>query len=145
MKVLVTRMEGFSITRLLILCCTDTDTMKTALDLKQALKRACNKWAKTPEGLNAYDDSYHDFNFGDFLNYLDGPLAQFILDEGVLGFNVVDDILNNELSYDTVLMDEQNLECLECRNHIGNLHEPNCGKKGGAGHVMAEDCLETDQ
>lgn len=142
MKVLVARMEKFSITRLLILCCTDTDTMKTASDLKQALKRACNKWAKTPEGLLAYADSSGDFNFGDLLGCLGGPLDKFILDEGILGFNVIDDILNNEISYDSVLMDEQYEQCLECNNLIGTIHEPNCGKKGGAGHVMAEDCLE---
>ena len=42
------------------------------------------------------------------------------------------------------IIDNDPLVCLECGAPLGQIHKFDCGKKGGAGHVMEEDCIEDD-
>lgn len=51
-----------------------------------------------------------------------------------------DDLSNVLLSCDWVCL--ENDKCLECGATLGQIHLFNCGKKGGAGHVMECDCRD---
>lgn len=41
-------------------------------------------------------------------------------------------------------IDELLPTCLECHALKGEIHKYNCGKSGGAGHVMEEDCFDDE-
>jgi len=41
-------------------------------------------------------------------------------------------------------LDELKPTCLECHAERDEIHKANCGKSGGAGHVMEEDCVDDE-
>lgn len=106
MKLLITRRDGVDIDRAIVVTCKSTSSIRTAADLKTALVSACSKWMQqTKEGMDAWEYSSMDFNFGDLVVNMHGSLPGFIANEGIEDFSI-DDTAEpcSEMSYDTVLM-----------------------------------------
>ena len=107
LRLLIYRMNKFSLGVAVCVLCKKTDRIQTDAQLGTALRNACTKWAKeTENGRGAYEYAGDDFNFGDLSSYADDEsLKPYLAAEGIEDFDMFgfDDCDN--LTYDTSLME----------------------------------------
>ena len=106
--------EGLEINRVWEVTC-DVDTRMNLFnrhDVIEAIKRACNRWAKTNDGITAYEYAGGYFNFGDLYSCLGTSSLEYELaKEGINELKVEDNVdLTNYFDFDTILMTEEPTE-----------------------------------
>lgn len=83
-------------------------TRETAMT---ALRNGLSAWAKTPDGLKAWDHSCEDYNVGDFLGDMDHPdLVALLKAEGIVKVDVVFELETGTFTYDKILIHDPRME-----------------------------------